>query len=185
MSHRNWERELRWIEEAGFSLAPGLSDAELSTAEQFHGFAFPPDLRSLLSAAMPVGKGFPDWRHPDSKGIIDQLNWPADGIVFDVEHNGDWFDEWGKKPSSVQAAVELARRLVSAAPRLIPIVSHRYILSEPCKAGNPVLSVYQTDIIYYGSDLTSFFALQFRKISHAQAITGVPKQVPFWGVLVG
>lgn len=185
MSHCDWERELRWIEEAGVSLSPGLSDAELSTAERIHGFAFPPDLRSLLSTALPVGKGFPNWRYPDSKDIIDQLDWPADGIAFDVEHNSIWFDEWGSKPNDLEAAVERARRVIKDAPVLIPIVGHRYMPSEPCESGNPVFSVYQMDIIYYGLDLHSFFANEFHKVSHAQAISGVPKQVTFWNNLVG
>jgi len=40
----------------------------------------------------------------------------------------------------------------------IPVYSHRYLPSEPKATGNPVLSVHQTDIIYYGNDLASYFS---------------------------
>jgi hypothetical protein len=46
--------------------------------------------------------------------------------------------------------------LVDAAPQLIPVIGHRYLLAEPCAAGNPVLSVYQSDLVVYGEDLRDF-----------------------------
>lgn len=51
--------------------------------------------------------------------------------------------------------------LVAAAPRLLPIYSHRYLLAEPCRAGNPVFSVYQSDIIVYGTDLRTYLLHEF------------------------
>jgi hypothetical protein len=45
---------------------------------------------------------------------------------------------------------------------MIPVYSHRYLPAEPCEAGNPVLSIYQTDIIHYGYDLADYFAREFR-----------------------
>lgn len=46
--------------------------------------------------------------------------------------------------------------VLKAAPRLIPICSHRYIPEEPHDAGNPVFSVMQSDVIYYGADLANY-----------------------------
>jgi hypothetical protein len=45
---------------------------------------------------------------------------------------------------------------------MIPVYSHRYLPAEPCEAGNPVFSIYQTDIIHYGYDLADYFAREFR-----------------------
>jgi ABC-type glycerol-3-phosphate transport system substrate-binding protein len=89
------------------------------------------------------------------------LDWPFAGIAFDIRHDVFWFDEWGQKPNDIEAAVEIARRHVRAAPTLIPLYSHRYLPSEPLLAGNPVFSVYQTDIIYYGGDLWEYFSNEF------------------------
>jgi hypothetical protein len=62
----DWNQEVRLLSEAGVTVSAGLSEAELRRAEQMHRFRFPPDLRSLLSVALPLGRRFPDWREPDS-----------------------------------------------------------------------------------------------------------------------
>jgi hypothetical protein len=40
----------------------GLSESELSRAQAEAEVAFPPDLCELLTATLPTGRGFPDWR---------------------------------------------------------------------------------------------------------------------------
>jgi hypothetical protein len=54
-------------------------------------------------------------------------------------------------------------------PRLVPVFSHRYLPAEPHLSGNPVLSVYQTDIIYYGSNLKRYIAHEFGNLTREQA----------------
>ena len=87
MTEDDWSSELRLLEGRGITLAPGLSPLEFQRIEAIHRFRFPPDLRSLLSCALPVGPSFPDWREPKSLAILDRLAWPFDGIAFDIEHN--------------------------------------------------------------------------------------------------
>ena len=50
------------LRSSGIPVQAGLSDAEFARAEAKFGFVFPPDLRAVLSAGLPVGPGFPDWR---------------------------------------------------------------------------------------------------------------------------
>lgn len=83
-------------------------------------------------------------------------------MLFDIEHNSFWDPEWGPKPESADEAKVIATKAVGKAPGLIPVFSHRYLPAEPCEQGNPVLSVYQTDIIVYGADLPTYFAHEFR-----------------------
>jgi hypothetical protein len=45
--------------------------------------------------------------------------------------------------------------------KLIPIYGHRMMPDEPHLPGNPVFSVYQTDIIYYGYDLADYLRHEF------------------------
>jgi len=45
------------------------------------------------------------------------------------------------------------REVFNRAPKLIPLFGHRYIPEEPFESGNPVFSVYQTDVVHYGADL--------------------------------
>jgi hypothetical protein len=140
---------------------PGLTDAEVANVEGRFDFRFPPDLRSFLQTALPRGVGFPDWRSGDETTLSYWLNSPAEGVLFDVEHNGIWLDEWGARPDSTAEALAMAGALIAAAPRLIPIYSHRMMPDEPHLSGNPVLSVDQTDFIYYGFNLTDYFYHEF------------------------
>ncbi|QEL14873.1 SMI1/KNR4 family protein [Limnoglobus roseus] len=48
------------------------------------------------------------------------------------------------------------RQHVAAAPPLVPIFRHVSLPADPCEADNPVLSVYQADIIYRGRNLAEY-----------------------------
>jgi hypothetical protein len=157
----------------------GLSAAETAQIEREFSFQFPPDLREFLQTAMPIGEAFPDWRNGDRSALRGRLLWPVDSICFDVENNESWLHQWGVRPTSVTEACALARSKISAAPPLIPIFAHRYIPSLPRTPGNPVLSVWQTDIIYYGNDLTDYLAHEF-EIANPLPCPPEPRSVEFW-----
>lgn len=170
------------LQSRSITLAPGLTDSEVEMAEAIHGFRFPPDLRALLQHALPVGKSFPNWRLPDSPFIHGMLAWPADGICFDIEHDAFWMSEWGERPPGLADAQLIARRAVRSAPFLAPVYGHRYIPASPCRAGNPIFSVYQTDIIYYGLDLMSYFEAEFG-IPNPAPLPDAPREIAFWSAL--
>ena len=180
MSAENWNGEIDLLRANGVTLAGGLSKQEFEQAETLHDFRFPPDLRSFLSEVLPVGDSFPDWRNPDSDYIFDRLAWPFHGIAYDIQQNNFWFPDWGIRPADLAEAIERARTSVADAPKLIPIYGHRYISEEPHEAGNPVFSVYQTDIIYYGNDLRRYLRHEFRATNRDEAILGEPRNIRFW-----
>lgn len=184
MTDDDWCGELVLLQERGVTLAPGLTEGELRRVEKIHRFRFPPDLRSFLSCAMPVGPQFPDWRAPESAPILEQLTWPFEGMAFDVENNAFWWEPWGPRPKTLREAIALAREAVESAPQLIPICGHRYLPAEPALAGNPVFSVHQTDIIYYGIDLRRYLSREFGGLDYAEAVRGEPRRVRFWSDLV-
>ena len=170
------------MRDAGIQFAAGLTQNQIEAAEALHDFRFPPDLRAFPEFAVPIGERFPDWRSPGSEFIQDRLSWPAEGICFDVEHNSFWLSDWGPKPDSLQAALARARDAIRAAPFLVPVYSHRYLPAVPCVAGNPVFSVYQTDIIYYGLDLCSYLFAEF-KLPNPFPLPESPRSIEFWGEL--
>ena len=180
----DWSGELELLRAAGVKLERGLNEAELSVAEERSGARFPPDLRELLRAAVPTGEQFPNWRDTAAPELGQALAWPFDGIAFDIEHNAFWWPTWGPRPHALSDAIDLARHRVAEAPTLIPVYGHRYLPAVPCDAGNPVLSVYQTDIIYYGSDLRAYIAHEFGPTGYAEAVTRVPRPVLFWSELI-
>ena len=162
-----------------------LSISELHEIENRFNFQFPPDLSAFLQLGFPVGDRFPDWRNGSEDDLRSLLNIPVDGILFDVEQNGFWLPEWGKRPKSLADAENIVRKLIEDAPTLIPIWGHRMIPDRPHQVGNPVFSVQQTDIIYYGCDLRDYFLHEFICKSE-QGVWPMPseslREIEFWNL---
>jgi len=157
----------------------GLTDAEVSTVEAQFAFRFPPDLRAFLQTALPRGRQFPDWRSGNESALRDWLDEPRQGILFDIEYNAFWLEEWGPRPPTLNEAKRVASGLVAAAPRLIPIFLHRMMPDEPHLPGNPVFSVHQTDIIYYGFDLADYLRGEFHLLGR-EPWPGQVRPIRFW-----
>jgi len=161
MADAMWTNLVAEIRDKGISFDAGLTDAEVAAAELLYGFQFPPDLQAFLQSGLPRGKEFPNWRSGEEAVLRDWLDRPRQGILFDIEHNGFWLDEWGTRPATLHEAQQVATELVTAAPRLIPVFAHRMMPAEPHLPGNPVFSVHQTDIIVYGINLRDYLIREF------------------------
>ncbi len=171
----------------GFVLADGLTDQEVNGLERSLDIVFPEDLRWFLSKVMPLDlksrvPRFPDWRG-DQQTLREQLDWPIRSICFDIEHRTFWYHGWGERPEGLPDQIERARIAMEAAPSLIPVYGHRYISEEPRTEGNPVWSMYQTDIVLYGADLRDYFGREFR-IAALKREPQEPRWVPFWTDLI-
>jgi len=62
---------------------------------------------------------------------------------------------------------------------MIPVCSHRYLPAGRGTYGHPVLSIYQTDIIIYGTDLADYINQELGRHSISADWTP-PPMVPFW-----
>jgi hypothetical protein len=141
-----------------------------------------PKILLMSVSRSPRSKSFPDWRNGDDYDLTEKLRWPADGVCFDIQYNDFWMEAWGERPANLNDAFRVARREIEKAPALIPVYSHRYIPDDPNLAGNPVFSVYQTDINYYGVDLASYFTAEFRMPRPSWA-ANEERYIRFWGDL--
>lgn len=157
----------------------GLTDAEVVATETRFGFRFPPDLRAFLQTALPCSPRFPNWRSGDEALLRDWLDLPRQGIMFDIEHNGFWLNEWGPRPNLLDEARRVVSDLIAKAPKLIPIYSHRMMPDEPHLPGNPVFSVHQTDIIHYGFDLADYLCQEFH-LSTREPRPEMIRAIRFW-----
>ena len=146
---------------AGVAFDPGLTPSEFAAVEDRFRFTFPPDLREFLAFALPRGRGFPNWRAIEDPALAESFRTPLEGICFDIEHNAFWPVEWGEKPGDLRVAFDIAAQEVAKAPRLVPIIGHRYIPDRPSVIDNPIFSVHQTDIIYYGGHLQNYLENEF------------------------
>jgi hypothetical protein len=167
----------------GVDLEPGLADEEVAAIESAHGFRFPPDLRRLLQAVLPVSAGFPDWRPADPDRLRHfALDLPGRGVLFDVENNGLWPAAWGTRPGDTAAARSEAEQRLRAAPRLVPVYRHHYL---PAGLDGPVLSARQGDICPVAPDLDTYLSRSDPDDPPTTNRADGPVAVPFWGDLVG
>ncbi|GMY11769.1 SMI1/KNR4-like domain containing protein [Fagus crenata] len=152
------DKVLTHLRNSGIQVQPGLSDNEFARAEAEFGFAFPPDLRAVLSAGLPVGPGFPDWRASGARlHLRASLDLPIAAISFQIARNTLWSKSWGPRPSDPEKALRVARNALKRAPLLIPIFNHCYIPCNPGLAGNPIFFVDENRIFCCGLDLSDFF----------------------------
>jgi hypothetical protein len=79
--------------------APGLTNREFVRVESHFNIHFPPDLRSFLAYALPVSAGFANWRDGDERALRRMLDWPEEGIWYDVIHADFWPAVWGSRPA--------------------------------------------------------------------------------------
>jgi hypothetical protein len=145
-----------------------------------------PVSNEFLMLGLPVSSGFFNWRYANREQITEQLLCPYEGICFDIEHNNFWLKEWGDKPSYLVDAFERAKQALTEAPTLIPILGHRYIPDQPHSAGNPVFSVHQTDIIYYGTNLLNYIENEFFQSFEREGykLEGEIREIAFWSDIV-
>jgi hypothetical protein len=195
-----WVTGTRWL--------PGLSDAEINSVERGWSVRFPPDYRLFLRHLHSVDRLTAGARYTDATHMIpirkpSFYNWltdiddlrdafqsPLEGMMFDIERNSFWLPAWGETPTTAEARAAVAREQVRTAPRLIPIIGHRYLLAEPCQAGNPVLSIHQTDGIVYGANLRQYLLFEFASLLGiergsagrvADELTVPLESIPLWG----
>jgi hypothetical protein len=167
-----WQRGTRWT--------GGLTDLEIDTIERHFELQFPPDHRlflQILHSTRPWQRGahygngrdlgecsrsgFYDWRYDEAE-IRRSLDDAMGGVVSALDRDdGYWSPRWGARPvgtSERRAAIE---RLVSAAPKLIPIFGHRFVVPTDPPA---VLSMVGTDIIVYGANLRDYLLAELRDV---------------------
>lgn len=156
------DKVITHLRTTGVEVQQGLSVAEFARAEAEFGFAFPPDLRAVLSAGLPVGPGFPDWRASGARQHLRAtLDLPIAAISFQIAKNTFWSKSWGPRPLDPENAIRVARNALKRAPLLIPLFNHCYIPCNPSLAGNPIFSVDENRISFCGLDLSDFFEREF------------------------
>jgi hypothetical protein len=182
-----------WIgNECDCRVEPGLTANELSRAQEVFGLAMPPLWQAVLQRIHPVDLPvpprssdgvlrhvrYPDWRLRDKTGTRILVDGPVSGLLFDVEHSGFWWNEWGQRPASLQERLRVARDRLSAVPRLTPLRGHWYVGSTD---DSPVFSIVQADLHVPAVTLADLLS---GRSEEAPAVEDYPiGDVPFWSEL--
>lgn len=164
-------------------LAPELTEDEIRKCEEVFDIKFPPALKNLLKEVLPISKEFINWRDHSKRNVLQikkRLDWPWEGIVFDIEENEFWVQSWGAKPDLVAERIRIAKEKYDVAPKLVPIYSHRYMP----EGSEQVLSVYQTDIIFYGTTLLEYFQIELDWKPYERMDFENIKAIPFWTEII-
>ena len=106
-----------------------------------------------------TGRSLYDWSG-DPEPISEALAWPLKGLLWSIEADDGWHPNWGKRPKSSSERARAVRKLVELGPPLIPVLGHRYLVGAPMVEGNPVLSMYGSDVIVYADDLESYLTIE-------------------------
>lgn len=174
----------------GIQFEHGLSDDEVLQIEQKFDIQFPPDLKTFLQTKLPTDESFVNWRlglHSDdeNQSIQKRFDRVFDGICFDIEYNNFWQKQWVDKPNDLKECFEIAKQHYQTYPKMIPICYHRYIASSPNETDNPIFSIWQTDIIYYGYNLADYLKNEFELDLHNNFyLPSEPKRIAFWSDLI-
>ena len=162
----------------------GLSSDEIRSAEETFGFEFSPDHRDFLAAVQPAGDRWWNWRTDSAEKLRSGLDWPRNGVLFDVENSDFWPESWGVRPDLVADRLDTAAAHIKLWPALVPLYGHRYMPAAPAGTGAPVFSVYQTDVIFYGHDLYDYLRREL-KVADLDDTLGQndPTVCPPWSLL--
>lgn len=168
----------------GVEFEKGLSEQEINRIKHEYSIKFPQELKDFYMTALPISKGFYNWRNfnlENIKYIKEAMNRPINDI-YEMADEVYWCDEWGDEPSEIDQ-IEIVRGLLKRAPILIPIYSHRYfpaINSENI----PVFSIHDTDIVCYGENLLSYFEIEFGEKKQSNINYSMLTYIPFWSDLL-
>lgn len=158
----------------------GLSDDQVASIEAQLGFPVPDDFAYLFQNLQDPGRVLFPWSEFDKQEYDDLIRWVQRGVEFDIEHDSLWLERWGEKPRTLSAALDIARKDFETWPKLLPIFGHRFLAAEPCRSGNPVFSIVQTDIIYYGADLAHYLLNEFVDHDHALHTSPDIRRIDVW-----
>ena len=175
-----YEDILKLLREREVLIDSGLTIKEIETIEQTYDIHFPHSLKEFLMQALPVSRGFYNWRDLGEENVAKikrAITWPVEMVHEDAEEVY-WCERWGEKPTERNEFVREVRERLRTAPKLIPIYGHRYMPMEGCNP--PVLSVYGVDIIYYGRDLRDYFEVEFGSKKQSEIDFKEILNVPFW-----
>ncbi|MFA5121694.1 hypothetical protein [Zavarzinia sp.] len=164
------------------SASGGYTITEPDQIQARWNLPFPPDLTELLHERRPLlrGQGSFNWLMSPPDAIQARLDWPFESFLFDVKHNGVWWPEWGDRPETPEGRHTALRCAFDTAPRLIPLFGHRCLPAEPCLAGNPVLSVHQTDIVLCGRNLDDWLAGEDHRPQRPGSDSAPIREIRFW-----
>ncbi|SED17922.1 hypothetical protein SAMN04489761_4530 [Tenacibaculum sp. MAR_2009_124] len=161
----DWLKDAKWI---------GMTDEEIQNAEITHNIKFTDHHKLFLKILHTVNKKqivvkydsegneietekslFYNW-NTDHDRIDEYLKWPHDILLKSVLDGNIWLNSWGGEPKTNKEKKDVFLKWFVELPKLIPLNSHRFLISEPVTSDNLILSVQGINTIIYGRNMRHY-----------------------------
>jgi len=156
----------------------GLSEKQIDDTEIKYSISFTPEHREFLKILHTIDRKeiieytdtfdegaeilieekpfFYNWLTDDVE-LKERFDWPFDTIYKDViGSNSVWLKSWGTRPSTDEGIKKIYSNWFEKTQKLIPLTSHRFLVSDLSLVHRPVLSIWGSDIIVYGWNLRNY-----------------------------
>jgi len=176
-----YKKIIEKLHEVGVLCSKGLDETEIKEIENCYQIHFPEELKKFYNEVLPISDGFYNWRDFSEKNIEkikEKILYPSKEIIENIEMI-DWQKKWGPLPKNSTEKYDYILKKISASQPLIPLYGHRYLANQ-FSYNNPVFSIYGSDIIYYGENLTQYFMIEFKYEKHSTIDYNRIKKVDFW-----
>lgn len=162
-----WLHGAKWI---------GMTNNQIDEVEEKYIIKFTPEHREFLKILHTLDRKekyeylddeeliieensfFYNWLEDDEE-IKRKLTWPFEEVsrdIFRETNHPFWLDSWGKRLESKEEKRKLFTDVFQKSPQLIPIKSHRFVVSDITLKHRPILSIWGTDTIVYGWTLRTY-----------------------------
>ena len=98
-----YQESLNLLKTQGIEMENGLTFAEVVQIEKIYKIEFPKSLRDFLMIALPVSKGFYNWRNKEEgniENIKNTINQPI-RYINNMPEEVYWCEDWGEEPCVV------------------------------------------------------------------------------------
>ncbi len=169
----HWTDDAKWI---------GMTDDDIDGVEKKYGIRFVWEHRQFLKILHTIDRYetyayketfdeeeevkietcpfYYNWLS-DDEYLKRMLEWPYREILKDVLKGSLWLESWGEKAASEEEKTRIFDDWFRKTPKLLPLTSHRFLVSDETLADRPVLSVWGSDTIVYAWSLKHFLLNDF------------------------
>lgn len=157
-----------------------LAEEQINSIELKYSIKFIPEHREFLKVLHAIDKKeiieyeeegeiiseectfFYNWLE-DEEEIQERLHNLSDWLFSDVEGiNKVWLKSWGIKLKSKEKREEIFDEWFSKIPKLIPMLGHRFVVSDVNLKWKPILSMWGSDIIVMGWNFRTYLLNEMR-----------------------
>ena len=97
-----YEESIELLKRQGVEFETGLTVEEIAKIEDIYILKFPKSLKEFLMMALPISKGFFNWRNLDQDNVMfikKIINRPTED-VDELAEEVCWCDDWGNEPEN-------------------------------------------------------------------------------------